>query len=97
MASHPNVKIQYYACNMMFNIIYSEAFYLLAPKGGHFYLGSLPNKGCPIKINGTIITFGTILRYVAASVAKAELGTLFVEAKIMHLTLTRLTVPLVLN
>ena len=55
--------------------VHSDASYLTAPKarsraGGHFFLGSLPRKGCPIKLNGAILTLCTILKCVAVSAAE---------------------------
>ena len=78
--------------------VHSDASYLTAPKarsraGGHFFLGSIPKDGCPIKLNGAILTQSTILKCVAASAAEAELGALFLNAmdsKIMWLTLREL-------
>ena len=59
-------------------------------------MGDLPQDGKPIKLNGAIYVLCTILKLVAASAAKAELGALFLnaqEAKIMRLTLTELGHP----
>ena len=53
-------------------------------------------KGNPIRLNGTIFVLSTILKCVAASAAKAELGALFLnlrEARIMKLTLEELGHP----
>ena len=85
---------------MVFNV-HSNANYLTAPKarsraGGHFFLGSLPRDGCPICLNGAILTLCTILKCVATSAAEAELGSLFlntIEAKIMRLTLEEIGHP----
>ena len=100
MHTHPDAKIRYYASDMVLNV-HSDASYLTAPKarsraGGHFFLGSLPKDGCPIRLNGAILTLCTILKCVAASAAEAELGALFlnaIEAKIMRLTLEELGHP----
>jgi hypothetical protein len=66
--------------------IHSDAAYLNAPNarsrvGGHFFLGWLPEKNLPIRLNGAIHVISTILKFVAASAAEAELGALFVNAK----------------
>ena len=90
MATNPDAKIRYYASDMVLNV-HSDASYLTAPgarsrAGGHFFLGSLPKDGCPIRLNGAVLALSTILKCVAASAAKAELGALFLnaqEAKIM--------------
>ena len=60
MATHPQMVIRYYASDMVLNV-YSDASYLTAPKarnraGGHFFLGSIPKDGCPIRLNGAIQT-----------------------------------------
>ena len=100
MASNPDAKIRYHASDMVLNV-HSDASYLTAPKarsrvGGHFFLGSIPKDGCPIRLNGAILTNCTILKCVAASAAEAELGALFlnaIEAKIMRLTLEEMGHP----
>eukprot|EP00956_Cyclotella_meneghiniana_P012720 scaffold18074_cov132-Cyclotella_meneghiniana.AAC.3 len=66
--------------------IHSDASYLNAPNarsriGGHYFLGWLPIDNHPIKLNGAIHVISTILKFVAASAAEAELGALFVNAK----------------
>ena len=100
MATNPDAVIRYYASDMVLNV-HSDASYLTAPKarsraGGHFFLGSLPVDGCPIRLNGAILTQCTILKCVAASAAEAELGALFlnaIDAKIIRLTLEELGHP----
>ena len=62
-----------------------DASYLTASRGrsragGHFFLGSLAKDGSPIFLNGAILTNCTVLKLVAASGAKAELGALFLNA-----------------
>ena len=100
MATNPDAKIRYYASDMILNV-HSDASYLTAPKarsraGGHFFLGSLPKDGCPIRLNGAIVSLCTILKCVAASAAEAKLGALFLnaqEANMMRLTLTEMGHP----
>lgn len=78
-----------------------DASYLSAPKacsraGGYFFLGSVPKDGNPIKLNGAIHITSTILKLVAASVAEAEFGALFLnaqEAKVFRLMLEELGHP----
>ena len=90
MATHPDAVIRYWKSDLVLNI-HSDASYLTAPKarsraGGHFFLGSIPKDGCPIRLNGAILTNCTILNLVVASAAEAELGSLFlnaIEAKII--------------
>ena len=100
MATHPNAKIRYYASDMILNV-HSDASYLSVPNArsraaGIFFLGSLPQADKPILLNGIIHVLCTILRFVAASAAEAELGALFLnakEAKVMRLTLEELGHP----
>jgi hypothetical protein len=64
--------------------------------GGYFFLGSIPQDGDPIKLNGAIHITCTILKLVATSAAEAELGALFLnaqEAKGLQLILTELVHP----
>ena len=79
-----HAKIRYYDSDTVLNV-HSDASYLTAPNapsraGSHFFLGSLPKDGCPIGLNGTILTNCTIINCVAASVAEAELNALFLNA-----------------
>ena len=84
-ATHPDATVRFRASNMVLNI-HSDASYLNAPNarsriGGHFFLGWLPQDNYPIRLNGAIHVISTILKFVAASAAEAELGALFVNAK----------------
>jgi hypothetical protein len=72
--------------------VHSVASYLSAPRahsraGGYFFLGSIPVDGDPIKPNGAIHITCTILKLVAASAAKAELGALFLNAQELWMNL----------
>jgi hypothetical protein len=81
--------------------VHSDASYLTAPKarsraGGYFFLGSIPQDGNSIKLNGAIHITCTILKLVAASAAKAKLGALFLnalKAKVFQLVLAELGHP----
>jgi hypothetical protein len=44
-------------------------------------MGWSPKDGDPIKLNGAFFTLCTILRFVVASAAEAELGALFLNFK----------------
>jgi hypothetical protein len=58
--------------------------------------GMVPKDGDPLKLNGAFFTLCTILRFVVASAAEAELGTLFLNCKegmIFQLTLEELGHP----
>jgi hypothetical protein len=100
MWTHPDAIIWHRASDMILNV-HSDASYLSAPKahsraGGYFFLGSIPQDGDPIKLNGAIHITYTILKLVAASAAEAELGSLFLnaqEAKVLQLILTELGHP----
>ncbi len=90
----------HHASDMILNI-HSDALYLSAPKacsraGGCFFLGSIPHKGDPIKLNWAIHITCAILKLVAAIAAQAKLGALFLnmqEAKVLRLILTELGHP----
>ena len=80
MWTHPDAVIRYRASDMIRNVN-SDACYLSAPKAhsrasGHFFLGSLPWDGNPIKLNIAIHVQCTILKLVAAPAAEAKLGAL---------------------
>ena len=100
MATHPKAIIRYYASDMILNV-HSDASYLSAGKGrsragGYFFLGSMPEDGRSMKLNGNIHITCAILKLVAASAAEAELGSLFLntrEAKIIRLILHELGHP----
>ncbi len=72
--------------------VHPDVLFLSAPKacshaGGYFFLGSIPQDGDPIKLNGAIHITCAILKCVAASAAEAELGALFLnvqEAKVLQ-------------
>ena len=62
--------------------IHSDASYLLEAKArsrtcGHFFLGWMPCDGEPIRLNGAFHVSTTVLRFVVASAAEAELGALY--------------------
>eukprot|EP00804_Cyclotella_cryptica_P023665 CCRYP_017686-RG/>CCRYP_017686-RG protein AED:0.45 eAED:0.45 QI:0/-1/0/1/-1/0/1/0/130 len=78
--------------------IHSDASYLSAPRArsqvaAYYFLGSVPTDDAPIKLNGAILVFCGILKFVVASAAEAELGGLFLsckEGKIQRLILEEL-------
>ncbi len=95
LASNSEAKVRYYASDMIMNI-HSDASYLSETKArsracGHFFMGWMPKTGEPIKINGAFYMNATILKFVVASAAEAELGTLFHNCQygiILHQTLS---------
>ena len=81
LATNPNATVRFYPSNMILNV-HSDASYLSAKNAksraaGHFFLGWKPDDKRPIRLNGPILTLCTILKFVAASAAEAELGTMF--------------------
>ena len=85
LATHPNEVVHFRASDMVMNE-HSDASYLSVSKArsracGHFFMGSLLKDGDPIKLNGAFHTLCSILRFVVASAAKAELGALFLNCE----------------
>ncbi len=61
--------------------------------GGTYFLGSLPQNGKAIQLNGPIQVHASICKFVVASAAEAELGALFYniqEGTILRLALGEL-------
>jgi hypothetical protein len=100
LASHPDAVVRFRASDMVLNI-HLDASYLSEPKArsqacGHFFMGSVPRDGKPIKLNGVFHTLCLFLRCVVASAAEAELGALFMncqEGMIFKATLNDLGCP----
>jgi hypothetical protein len=74
--------------------IHSDALYLSEPNaksriGGYFYLGNKTNSRMKPLSNGTLLCHTTVLKHVVSSIAEAEFGALFVNAK--EGTVTRTT------
>jgi hypothetical protein len=66
--------------------IHSDASNLFEPKaksriGGYFYLGNATDSSAIPLANGTLICHTTVLKHVVSSVAWAEFGVVFVNAK----------------
>jgi hypothetical protein len=85
LATHPNAVVRFRALEMVMNI-HPDASYLSKPKArsracGHFFMGKIPKDGKPIKLNGAFHTLCSILRFVVASAADAELGALFLNCQ----------------
>ena len=100
LATNPDATIRFKASDMVMNV-HSDASYLSESDArsracGHFFMGWSPTDGDPIKLNGAFFTLCTILRFVVASAAEAELGALFLNCKegmIFRLTLEELGHP----
>jgi len=85
LATHPDATIWFRASDMVLNV-HSDASYLSETKAhsracGHFFMGWSPKVGDPIRLNGAFFTLCTILRFVVASAAEAELGALLLNCK----------------
>jgi hypothetical protein len=85
LGTHPNAMLRFHASDRVMNI-HSDASYLSEPNAcsrayGHFFMGSLPKDGDPIKLNGAFHTLCSILRFVVASAAEAELRSLFLNCQ----------------
>ena len=100
MASNPDVLVRFYGSDMVLNS-HSDGNYPTVTRGrcragGLSFLGSIPKDGCPIFLNGAILTNCIILKLVAVWAAEAELGALFLnamEVKKLRLTLHELGHP----
>jgi hypothetical protein len=81
LVSNLEAKVRFHVSDMIMNI-HSEASYLSKTKAcsracGHFFMGWMPKNGEPIRLNGALYVNTTILQFVVASAAEAELGALF--------------------
>ena len=81
LAGHADKKVHSHASDMIMNI-HLDALYLSGAKAcsracGHFFLGWMPKDIEPICLNGAFHVATTILQFVVASAAKAELGALY--------------------
>jgi hypothetical protein len=82
---HPETKIRYHASDMILHI-HSDASYLSENEaksraGGFFYMGS-NNKTDKNLTNGAILIISKVLKHVMSSAAEAEIGAVFINAKI---------------
>ncbi len=83
VATHPNVGIQYKACDMIL-AVHTDASYLSEQEGknraaAHFYL---TNKGDKEFYNGAILTLSSIIKHVMSSASEAELAALYYGCKL---------------
>ena len=96
-ATNPEAIVTYKKSNMVL-AIHSDASYLSEPKarsraGGHFFLSD--DKDDPTN-NGAVLNISKVIKAVMSSAAEAELGALFINAKIavpMRKTLEELGHP----
>jgi hypothetical protein len=76
--------------------IHSDAYYLSDPKaksriGGYLYLGNKTSSPKKPLSNGPLVCHTTVVTQVVSSVAEAEFGALFVNAKEGTVTRTTLS------
>jgi hypothetical protein len=84
-STHPESSIRYYASDMQLKN-HSYASYLSEPKdksriGGYFYIVNKTDSSTTPLTNGQLISHTTVLKHVVSSVAEAEFGAVFVNAK----------------
>jgi hypothetical protein len=82
--THPETKIRYHASDTILHI-HSDASYLLENEsksraGGFFYMDS-DTKTDQKLTNGAILIISKVLKHVMSSVAEAEIGAVFINAK----------------
>jgi hypothetical protein len=82
MASQDEAVLTYKASNMVL-VIHSNASYLSKPKacsrvGGHMFMAG--RDDIPTN-NGAILNISQMIRAIMSSIAEAELGALFINAK----------------
>jgi hypothetical protein len=82
---HPDATIRFRAPDMILNV-HSNASYFSESNAhscacSHFFMWWSPKDGDPIKLNGAFFTLCTILQFVVASAAEAELCALFLNCK----------------
>jgi hypothetical protein len=94
-STHPEYTIRYFASDMQLKI-HSDASYLYEPKaksriGEYFYLGGASDSRIKPLSNGPLLCHTTVLKHVVSSVAEAEFGALFANAKEGTVTRTTLS------
>jgi hypothetical protein len=93
-STHPESSIRYFASGMQLKIN-SDSSYLSEPKaksivGSYFYLGNKTKNPKKPLSNGPLLCHTTLLKHVVSLVAVAEFGALFVNAKEITVTGTKL-------
>jgi hypothetical protein len=100
LAMNSNATMRFKASDMIMNV-HSDASYLSDANAqsracGHYFMGWDTTDGDPIKLNSAFFTLCTILRFVVAFAAEAELRALFLNCKegiIFRMTLEELGHP----
>jgi hypothetical protein len=85
LATHPNAMVQFRASDMVLNI-HSDASHLSEPNSrsracGYFFMGPVPMDRKTINLNGAFHILCSILQFVVASAAGAELGAFFLNCQ----------------
>jgi hypothetical protein len=83
--THPETKIRYHESDMII-YIHSDASYISEREaksraGGLFYTGSSTNTDKKLT-NGEILIMSKVLKHVMSSAAEAEIGAVFINAKV---------------
>jgi hypothetical protein len=94
-STHPELSIRYYTSDMQLKN-HSDASYLSDPNaksriGVYLYLGNKTDSSTTPLTNGTLLFHTPVLRHVVSSVADAEFGAVFVNAKEGTVTRTNLS------
>ncbi len=81
LATNETATIRFHALEMILNI-HSDVSHLSETRAcsracKHIFMGWVPKGNKPIKLNGVFHTNSTIMRFVVASPAEAELGALY--------------------
>jgi hypothetical protein len=89
-STKPHATIRYYASDMQLKI-HSDVFYLSEPNaksriGGYLFLGKNKHSHGTSLSNGPLLCQSTVLKRAVSSVAEAEHGALFVNAKTSTVT-----------
>ena len=100
LSGQADAKVRFHASDMILNI-HLDASYLSEAKArsrtcGNFFMGWMPQDDEPICLNAAFHVITTILRFVVASAAEAELSALYHNCQtgiIFRLTLTDMGHP----
>jgi hypothetical protein len=80
LLGHSGAKIHFHVSDMILNIHLDASFLshkVRSQACSQFFMGWMPTVGAPIQLNGAFHVTTTILKFVVASAAKAELGALY--------------------
>jgi len=81
LAINADAKVRFHALDMIMNGHSNKSYHSKSKARiracGHFFMEWMPKDNKPIRINGAFYTNTTIIRFVVASAAEAELEALF--------------------